>query len=319
MRTAVNLCLIWIIILTTGCEKKSEKISLGYVATGITGLAVEVMKDLKIPEKYNLDLEYFGFTNPSLSNNAFINGKYQINLAAGANVIALARNQGHRFQYFFPTLLNSVCVVVKKESPYSSLEDLIGKKIGWYGLQSGGGTGFYVLAKIKGLDILKDYELIDTKPPTLWPLLERGEVEAIVIFEPFVSRLLATNNYRVLVGPFYQEWEKVTGYKMEMTGLSAGEDWLYSNHESAVKMIQIWNETVQHIRNNTSEVLEKYQNYTNLVSKEEIEFGEQRIPQIYISEWNNLEKSINLMLEMLVDDNVIIEKVPKDIIYKLGE
>jgi len=316
---SIMTVILAITVFTFGCRKKTDKISLGYVSSGVTGLAAEVMKELQIPEKFDLDLDYIGFTDPSLSNNAFINGKYQVNLAAGVNVIALARKQGYQVQYFFPTLLNSVCVVVKKDSPYQSLNDLKGKKVGWYGLQSGGGTGFYVLAKKKGIDILKDYEFIDAKPPMLWPLLERGEIEAIVIYDPFVSRMLATGNYRVLVGPFFKAWEDETGYEMEMTGFAATEKWLKNNPKSAEALIKMWKETVAYIKKNPEQVLRKYQDYTNLKTDREIELGVQRIPPIYVGEWGNKEASINLTLKMLVKDSVIIEEIPEGIINKLGE
>lgn len=315
----ITVLLVGVLILPFGCKKEPKKISFGYVSSGVTGLAVEVMKELKIPEKFGVDLEYVGFTDPSLSNNAFINGKYQVNLAAGVNVIALARIQGYQVQYFFPTLLNSVCVVVKKDSPYQSLDDLKGKKIGWYGLQSGGGTGFYVLAKKKGIDILKEYELIDAKPPALWPLLERAEIQGIVIYDPFVSRMLATDNYRVLIGPFFKAWEEETGYEMEMTGFAATEKWLKTNRSSAEKLIKMWKETVAYIKKNPEEVLRKHQDYTNLKTDREIELGVQRIPPIYVSEWGNKEASIDLMLEMLVKESVIIEEIPEGIINKFGE
>ncbi len=118
-------------ILFIGCSKKPQKISLGYVSTGLTGLAVQVMQDLKIPEKHGVQFEYHGFLDPSSLNDAFVMGKFNVNLAAGVNVIALARSKGYKVQYFFPTLINSVSLLVKKDSPYNNLSDLKGKKVGW--------------------------------------------------------------------------------------------------------------------------------------------------------------------------------------------
>src|SRR5438874_13391010 len=61
------------------------KIKVGYVSTGISGLAVEIMKDQKLPERHGLQIEFIGFTDPSAMNNAFIEDGFDINLAAGAN------------------------------------------------------------------------------------------------------------------------------------------------------------------------------------------------------------------------------------------
>ncbi|MEW6609285.1 MAG: ABC transporter substrate-binding protein, partial [bacterium] len=306
-------------VLFIGCSKKTQKVSLGYVSTGLTGLAVQVMKDLKIPEKYGIEFEYQGFLDPSSSNDAFVLGKYQVNLAAGVNVIALARSKGYKVQYFFPTLVNSVSLLVKKDSLYNSLSDLKGRKTGWYGLPSGGGTAFYVLAKKKGIDILKDYQLIQSKPPALPPLLEKGELDAIVIYEPFVSRMLATGNYRVILGPFYQEWEKETGFKMEMSGFAAKDEWIDQNFDLIKKLIKAWKETVDYIKNHPKEVLEKYPDYTNLKTPQEIELGIKNIPLIYTDEWGTLDQSIQLMLNMLANDSVLITQIPEGTIKRIEE
>lgn len=317
----ISILMVFQVVLGcfTGCTKKAEKISLGYVSTGLTGLAVQVMKDLKIPEKYGIEFEYQGFLDPSSMNDAFVLGKFNVNLAAGVNVIALARSKGYNVQYFFPTLVNSVSLIVKKDSPYNSLSDLKGEKVGWYGLPSGGGTAFYVLAKKKGINLLKDYQLIQSKPPALLPLLEKGDLDAIIIFEPFVSRMLATGNYRVILGPFYQEWEKKTGFKMEMAGFAAKDEWINQNLAVVKKIIKVWKETADYIKKHPKEVLEKYPDYTNLKTPQEIEIGVKNIPPIYTDEWGTLEQSIQLMLDMLVKDSVLITQIPKGTIRRIEE
>jgi len=308
---------ILILCIITSCNRKNKKISLGYVDSGLTGLAVQVMKDDSIPQKYGLDFDYQGFPNPTASNNAFILNKYDINIAAGANVIALARNKGYKVKYFYPTLLNSVSLLVKTDSPYKLLEDLKGKKIGWYGLASGGGTAFYVLSNIMGVNILKDFEMVQSSPPALWPMLDRGDVEAIIIYEPFVSRMLATKEYRVVLGPFWKEWEKRTGYKMEMTGIAAKSEWLSENPEITKKIINMWQETVDSIKSHPRKILQKYPTFTNIQSIEELDLGVKNIPIIYVDNWDNLDKSIDTMLTILVKDEVLINKFPDNMILRI--
>jgi len=305
------------IMITSCAKRKPEKIRLGYVSKGLSGLAVEVMKSQKIPEKYGITFKYIGFLSPSSMNEAFMMGKFDVNLAAGVNVITLARNKGYKVQYFFPTLLNSVSLIVKKDSPYASLKDLKGKKIGWYGLPSGGGIAFYVLCRKRGINALKDFQIIQSKPPALIPLLEKGEVEAIVIYEPFVSRLLATGKYRILMGPFYKEWEKEIGIPMEMAGLAASEDWLQKHRELAMKVINIWKETSKYIKNNIEKVLKEFPQYTGLKTQDELKLGISNIPPIYVDSWDNLDKSIQKVLKILAEDKVIIKEAPENAIKKV--
>ncbi len=176
-----------------------------------------------------------------------------------------------------------------------------------------------MLAKKKGVNILKDYQLIQSKPPALLPLLEKGELDAIIIYEPFVSRMLATGNYRVILGPFYQKWEKETGFKMEMAGFAAKDEWINQNLNSVKKIIKAWKETVEYIRKNPKEVIERYPDYTNLKTAQEIELGIEKIPPIYANEWGTLDQSIQLMLNMLVQDGVLITQIPEGTIRRIKE
>ena len=298
-------------------QRPPKMISVGYVSTGITGLCVQVMQDQRIPEKQGLRIKYVGFTDPSALNNAFVLGKVDVNLAAGANVIALARSQGRKVQYFFPTLLNSVSVVVPQGSRARSLVDLKGKRIGWYGLQSGGGTAFYLVAQKHGLNALKDFQMIDAKPPALWPLLERRQLDAVVIYEPFVSRMLATGKYRELVGPFWKEWEDKTGQKMEMTGLAASDEWLGQNAQMAKDLAAAWRDAARFVQKNPEPVLAQYEQFTQLKSKRELALGKKRIPAILVTSWGNLDESIAKSLQVLAKDKVMLQSVPPGTIRKI--
>jgi hypothetical protein len=70
--TLVFVLSLILLTLFIGCGRKPQKITLGYVSTGLTGLAVQVMKDMKIPEKHGIEFEYIGFLDPSSLNNAFV-------------------------------------------------------------------------------------------------------------------------------------------------------------------------------------------------------------------------------------------------------
>jgi len=298
-------------------ESPSGDLKVGYVSTGITVFAVQVIQDQQIPEKHDLSIEFVGFTSPSAMNNSFVAKAFDVNLAAGASVMARARDQGYDVQYFFPTLINSVSVIVPDTSPVVSLAELTGEKIGWYGLQSGGGTAFYVIAHELGLDVRRDFQMIDARPPALWPLLDRGEVRAIVIFEPFVSRMLATGSYRELIGPFWHEWEKKTGKKMELSGLAAFRSWLDSNEEYAQKLVAIWIEVAQYIKAHPREVLTRYAEFTKFDSEREIELGLERIPVLLNSEWGEIDQSIAQVLSILAADKVIIDRLPEELMRRV--
>jgi len=89
--------------------------------------------------------------------------------------------------------------VVKKDSPYKSFGDLKGKKIGNFARVTGAYFFSAVIAKENKLDLEKDFQSIPAETGALIALLERGDVEAINMFEPHVTRMVMSGRYRVLV------------------------------------------------------------------------------------------------------------------------
>ena len=75
-------------------------------------------------------------------------------------------------------------------------------------------TGAYffsaVIAKEQKLDIEKDFQNVPAETGALIALLERGEVEAINMFEPHTTRLVMSGKYRVLAD-FDIELENIFG------------------------------------------------------------------------------------------------------------
>lgn len=305
----VHILTIAILLCFSGCSKEHHTVSMGYVSSGLTGLAVKVMKDKKTPERYGVDVEYVGFANPQALNNAFFLGRCDINIAAGSSVVALKAGKPPRFVYFHPTLLNSVSLLVKAHSPYKSLADLKGQKIGWYGPLSGGGTGFIILGKQEGFDISgdssSDFKMVQTNPAAERILLDRGEVEAIIVYEPIAGKMLASGKYRKLLGPFWKEWQKKTQLKMEMAGLAARTEWFSKNEENAKKVVLIWRDTVDYITNNADAVLDEYPSLTDLITPDEKKNGKVAIDETYVGDWQNIDKSIEAQLKSLKDSGVL--------------
>jgi ABC-type nitrate/sulfonate/bicarbonate transport system substrate-binding protein len=56
-----------------------------------------------------------------------------------------------------------------------------------------------VIAKERKLDIEKDFQAVPAETGALIALLERGDVEAINMFEPYTTKLVLSGRYRVLL------------------------------------------------------------------------------------------------------------------------
>jgi ABC-type nitrate/sulfonate/bicarbonate transport system substrate-binding protein len=264
--TAVCATALWLRATTNGSgddrsaqatRPTSKVVRIGYVSTGLTGVAVREMRleHTNAPEGYTVEL--VPFTDPSALNQSFTAGGVDINVAASLPVVLNARAKGHDIKYFQTTLLNSVSVVVKKSSSVNSILDARGKKIGWYGQMNGGGSGFLVLAKMNGVDPLKQIRLVQAPPAVLPRLLENGEVDGIVVFEPFVTSLLDDGRYRSVMGPFTDEWAKHYNESLELSGMAASQEWLERNKGFALWITEKWTITAMDIRSDFDSVVQR--------------------------------------------------------------
>jgi ABC-type nitrate/sulfonate/bicarbonate transport system substrate-binding protein len=100
--------------------------------------------------------------------------------------------------------------IVRKDAPYKSFIELKGKKIGNFARVTGAYFFSAVIAKESKLDIEKDFQNVPAETGALIALLERGEVEAINMFEPHTTRLVMSGKYRVLTD-FDTELAKIFG------------------------------------------------------------------------------------------------------------
>lgn len=290
---------VWFVFFCNGPKPPSSRVKVGYVSSGLTGLAVEIMKEQKMAEKHGLQPEFVGFANPQALNQAFFLGELDVNMAAGANVVASQAGTPEKFVYFHPTLLNTVSVIVRNDDPYQQLSDLKGKKVAWYGPLSGGGTGFMALCERTGIgDTKAAFQLIQTTPGTEGVLLERKEVDAAIAFEPIGGKLIASGRYRSVFGSFSKEWKKLTGGDMEMAGMAASEAWYRSHPREARQIVAAWVDTVDYISSNFAEITRTKTKLTGLSSPEELKYA-QSLSVYFARDWAQLEASITEQLKVL--------------------
>ncbi|HEX6436814.1 MAG TPA: PhnD/SsuA/transferrin family substrate-binding protein [Candidatus Binatia bacterium] len=172
----------------------------GYVAALIDAKGIAAKHGLKIN---NLMMD---FTEAA---NAVKLGRAIASAMQPSTAVNLLK-AGTDIRLITPQIWSGNSWLVKKDSPYKSLADLKGKKIGNFARVTGAYFFSAVIAKEKKLDIEKDFQSIPAETGALIALLERGEVEAINMFEPHTTRLVLSDKYRVLLD-FDMELEKLFG------------------------------------------------------------------------------------------------------------
>jgi ABC-type nitrate/sulfonate/bicarbonate transport system substrate-binding protein len=194
-----------------------ETVTIATVSAGQSGYIAALIQAKGIAAKHGIKIQnqMMGFTEGA---NALKLGRTQFSTMQPSTAVNLWKS-GTRVQIFAPQIWSGNAFVVRKNAPYKTLRDLKGKKIGNFSRVTGAFFFSAVIAKEKGLDIEKDFQAIPAATGALIALLERGEVEAINMFEPHVTKLVLTGRYRVLLD-FDEELNAIFGSPPLKTGIA---------------------------------------------------------------------------------------------------
>lgn len=128
-------------------------------------------------------------------------------------------------------------VVVRKDAPYQKLEDLKGKRVGSMRQVTSTFNNFDYITRKRGNPRAEEfYQMIFGEPAALVTFMDKGDVEAVVVIEANVTRLLATGRYRVLVN-IDEEPQKYIGAPYVGIWLAANDKWLQKNAEAARRLL----------------------------------------------------------------------------------
>lgn len=274
------------------------------------GLVAAIIREEELDTAHGLDLEFREFA-PDAAEQALLTGQVDTGFFP---VVSLGevRAQGQDVIFLRPLQANHGEVIVRDEDPYESLEDLQGETIGTLAPVSGLYTSMQVLSAELGLDWEEDFEVISGPPPGLVSFIETGEVEAIVHFEPNVSRLLGTGDFRSVMVPT-EEWEELTGHPLFMLGLATREEWAEANPEAAQSLVSVFDDLFALI-DEDPDLLRQFQDELDL-DDEAMDIATERMPGIYIREGpEEVEENVRVILERSVELG-ILEEVPDDVFW----
>lgn len=194
-----------------------QSVSIATNAAGQSGYLAALIDAKGIAAQHNIKITnmMMDFTEAA---NALKLGRVVASTMQPSTAINLWKS-GTELRLFAAQIWSGNAWVVRKDSPYKTLADLKGKKIGNFSRVTGAFFFSAVIAKEHGLDIEKDFQAIPAETGALIALLERGEVEAINMFEPHVTKLVVSGKYRVLLD-FDVELKRIFGAPPLKTGMA---------------------------------------------------------------------------------------------------
>jgi len=201
MKAKLTLLLIGLMILASveflHAAQTPQTVNIATSAAGQSGYLAALVEAKGLDVKYGIKLNnmMMDFTEAA---NAVKLGRAVASAMQPSTAVNLVKS-GTDIRLITPQIWSGNSWVVKKDSPYKSFGDLKGKKIGNFARVTGAYFFSAVIAKENKLDLEKDFQSIPAETGALIALLERGDVEAINMFEPHVTRMVMSGRYRVLV------------------------------------------------------------------------------------------------------------------------
>ncbi len=308
---------VWALAVTTaGVGSAQEKVVFASPGAGsAVGLLSEVIRKTRLDQRHGVDLEIKYF-DPAATEQAVLlrradAGIFPVVSAARVNLA------GERIRLFAPALINHNSVVVQKGTLATRLADLRGKRIGTLDRISMTYTSMATIAKTQGLDLEQDFKLTLSPPPVLMALFGRGELDALVIFEPLVTRLVSEGHGEIM--RLDEVWRKETGQPMVALAIGAHEDWLKSHPEAARRVFRTVMEAMATVQRNPKAVIEEHREFLGAKTDQQLARLIDRMPQLYPARWDRqLIENMTTLLKKNVDLG-FLKGMPKDEIFVILE
>ncbi|MGP0584749.1 ABC transporter substrate-binding protein [Paenibacillus timonensis] len=229
-------------------QPENVKIRVGLVGGGMTPIIAQIGINDGSYEKAGITIEKQSFTSGADMVQALVGGSLDIVLGSYEHVLRQQKNGLGVKAY--GEIYNGVgySLVVKKDAPFQSLEDLKGKTLAVTKVGSLSDTGLREGLKTVNIDGDKDVQIINGgSGATMLAAIESGKAAGGMVSEPTISQMVATGNYRVLYDPPY-DFAGIT--------VMAKTDWVDKNQDAMKRFLQISNEVNERVQKDQASAVE---------------------------------------------------------------
>jgi NitT/TauT family transport system substrate-binding protein len=299
----------------SGGSEELTSIVHGATNGGTTGILTSVMADQGFDEDHGFTLQAEGFASPPKVQQQLVFNEDIPTGYMGSIVATRMHSKGENPQLIGPYMLYHAYIVTRSDTDIEGPADLAGKQISFASEAADAWLKFVVMLD-EAHGVSRDqYEFVQAAPPAALSLLDKGELDAILTYEPLMTKALLQYDFETVFSP-REAWREAEDLPLTTVDLAWTKDWYDANPDAGVSLAEAFIDTQQYLNENIDAVVEEYSDSIGLENQEQIDLATERLVDIYPSEWDieAFQESERLMVQKARDLG-LIEAEPTDDIF----
>lgn len=246
---------------------------------------VRIMQSKGIAAKYGIDMDLMVVASPQASYMAMQTGDIQIGFT-GWIVIASLREKGFKLTNVYSVISYTNDVMVKVDSPIKSIAELKGRRVGLFGGPNTATTWLYrlIAERFYGFDPMKDSKIHFGAPPLLMGMIDRGELDAILVLDPFISQMLEEGKYKSIAN-LGEIWRQKTNQNPMLVAVTVNETWAKANPDIVKRFLAGFKEALIYLKN-TPEAWGELAKGMGMKTDQGVRIMYQRTADAFIIRWD---------------------------------
>ena len=270
---------------TTATTPPPTDVVHGAVEGGTTGVLVNVMDAREFDLDNGIRINPKHFTSPpQVQRQIVLNDDIPTGFM-GSIVATRLTAEGHDPRLVGPYMLYHMYVLTRADSDISGPEDLDGKRISWASEAADAWLKFEVILNEDVGITPDDLRFQQAAPPASINLLEQGELDAILLHEPLVTKALSQFDFEVVYSP-REIWDEIEDLPLTTVDLAWNDPWYQNNESAAAGLARATRDTQAYIQSNVDDVIENNQDVFGLENDDQVALAKERLDRIYPTEWN---------------------------------
>lgn len=285
------------------------------VIKGTQFFPMAAMQSKGLEKKYGLDLKITPLASPAAIHIAITGHQVDVVFSTW-QTYAVSRSKGGDPLVIAPVNFYVNGIIVKKDSPVKSLKDLTKKKLGTsYG--PGHGTSLllqYAAKREFGFDVNSEMEMREAAAPLLLALLEKGELDAVYLGEPNLTKSLLGGKYKQIwdVDETFKKLGKVV--PLQLCVVTTDQS-LREKKEALKKFLTAYAEAKNSLTTD-NQIWKDLAKEVDIKGDDGVEILRKNLQSSYVQTWNKsfIDNELKLNYEMAAmqkDVKFIPDKIPE--------